>query len=86
MRHMVYIFAPITKEKNLYFLLDGIKYIKDHANISFKCITIGDGPEKMNIIKTIKDQDMVDIVELIGAKAPDEIYNYYTVSDYKLAN
>lgn len=73
--------SRLAKEKNLYFLLDGIKYIKDHTGIPFKCIIIGDGPEKENIIKTIKDQKLEDVVMLIGSKAPDEIYKYYTASD-----
>lgn len=73
--------SRLAKEKNLYFLLDGIKYIKDHTSISFRCIIIGEGPEKENIKKTIKDYKIEDAVILIGSKAPDEIYKYYTASD-----
>lgn len=73
--------SRLAKEKNLYFLLDGIEYIKEHTGILFKCIIIGDGPEKENIIKEIERKQLEDIVELIGSKKQEEIYNYYTASD-----
>lgn len=73
--------SRLAKEKNLYFLLEGIEYIKEHIDITFKCIIIGDGPEKENLIKEIEHKQLGDIVDLIGSKKQDEIYNYYTASD-----
>ncbi|CAB1240352.1 putative Phosphatidylinositol N-acetylglucosaminyltransferase [Clostridiaceae bacterium BL-3] len=73
--------SRLAKEKNLYFLLDGIEYIKKNLDISFKCIIIGDGPEKENIIEAINDRHLKDVVELIGSKKQNEIYSFYTASD-----
>jgi len=73
--------SRLTQEKNIYFLLEGIKRIKDNTKVPFKCIIIGDGPEKENIIKTIEDQGLKDKVILVGTVSPEEICKYYMASD-----
>ena len=41
----------LSEEKNPYFLLEGIKRIKENTGIAFSCLIAGDGPEKKNIKK-----------------------------------
>ena len=73
--------SRLTEEKNIYFLLKGIKCIKDNTKVPFKCLIIGDGPEKENILKTMEDQDLKDTVILLGLVSPEEVCHYYMASD-----
>jgi len=73
--------SRLAKEKNLDFLLEGAKYIKEHTNIPFKLIIIGEGPERENLLKTIETGNLKDIVILIGEVSPREVYKYYVFSD-----
>lgn len=73
--------SRLSKEKNIYFLLEGIKYIRKHTDIPFKCIIIGDGPEKDNILKVIEDTNLKHIVSLLGSITPEEIPKYYIASN-----
>lgn len=73
--------SRLTQEKNIYFLLKGIKRIKDNSKVSFKCIIIGDGPEKENILKAIEEQGLNDTVILVGLLSPVDVCNYYMASD-----
>jgi len=73
--------SRLTQEKNIYFLLKGIKRIKDNSKISFKCIIIGDGPEKENILKTIEEQGLKDTVIIVGTVSPVDVCKYYMASD-----
>jgi len=71
----------LSQEKNIYFLIDCMEYIKEHTGIPFKCIIIGDGPEKEDIIKTISEKGLHESVLLIGNVPPDEVCRYYLASD-----
>ena len=73
--------SRLTKEKNINFLLKGIKYIKESCKVPFKCIIIGDGPEKENIIRTIKKENLLDTIELLGSICLEQISIYYELSD-----
>lgn len=73
--------SRLTEEKNIYFLLDGIKRIKDNSKVPFKCIIIGDGPEKEKILKTIERLGLKDTVFLVGLVSPKEVCEYYMASD-----
>ncbi|MBU3188067.1 glycosyltransferase [Clostridium bowmanii] len=73
--------SRLTVEKNIYFLLEGIKRIKDNSKVPFKCIIIGDGPEKQNILKTIENRGLKNIVILAGALCPKEVCKYYMASN-----
>ncbi|MTI81116.1 MAG: glycosyltransferase [Firmicutes bacterium] len=73
--------SRLSKEKNIYFLLKAIKYIKENTDISFRCIIIGNGPEKDNILQFIKDESLEDTVSLLGSIPPEDIPKYYMVSD-----
>lgn len=73
--------SRLTEEKNIYFLLNGIKRIKDNTKVPFKCLIIGDGPEKENILKTMEEKDLKDTVILLGLVSPEEVCHYYMASD-----
>lgn len=73
--------SRLAKEKNLYFLLEGVKHIKEHTSLPFKLIIIGEGPERENLLKAIESDNLKDMVLLIGAVSPKDIYKYYMFSD-----
>jgi len=79
--HLLITVSRLSKEKNLYFLLDGIKRLKEKSDLNFKLIVIGSGSEKDNIEKFIKDNDLADYIELIGAVDFREMAKYYLASD-----
>lgn len=73
--------SRLTEEKNIYFLLEGIKHIKNNSTVPFKCLLIGDGPEKENILKTIEEQGLEDTIILVGSVSPEEVCMFYMASD-----
>ncbi len=73
--------SRLSSEKNIYFLLNGLKYIKEHTNISFKCMIIGEGNEKEGLLKVIQDENLEEEVLLLGPIAYHEIARYYLAAD-----
>ncbi|MFP4370848.1 MAG: glycosyltransferase [Halanaerobium sp.] len=79
--HLLISVSRLSKEKNLYFLLDGIKMLKEKSNLNFKLIIIGSGSEKENVERFIKNNDLENYIELIGAVDFREMAKYYLASD-----
>ncbi|NMA82964.1 MAG: glycosyltransferase family 4 protein [Epulopiscium sp.] len=73
--------ARLTQEKNLYFLLEGLEYLKKNMKTSFRCMVIGEGPEKDSLLAKVKEKQLEDCILFIGRVSPDEIYSYYKASD-----
>ncbi|MFW5891033.1 MAG: glycosyltransferase, partial [bacterium] len=73
--------ARLSKEKNLYFLLDGIKKLKEKSDFKFKLLIIGEGSEKENLESYIKENDLDENIEMIGAVDFREISKYYLAAD-----
>lgn len=79
--HLLISVSRLSKEKNLYFVLDGIKRLKEKSDLNFKLIIIGSGSEKKSIEQFIKDNDLENQIELIGAVDFREMAKYYLASD-----
>ncbi|MGM0414539.1 MAG: glycosyltransferase [Bacillota bacterium] len=79
--HLLITVSRLSKEKNLYFLLEGIKYLRDNSNLDFKLIIVGDGSEKENIQEYIDKNDLKGTIELIGTVDFREMSKYYLASD-----
>jgi glycosyltransferase involved in cell wall biosynthesis len=79
--HLLISVSRLSKEKNLYFILDGIKRLKEKSDLNFKLIIIGSGSEKESIEQFIKDNDLENYIELIGAVDFREMAKYYLASD-----
>lgn len=71
----------LSKEKNIYFLLNGIKKIKEEAELNFKHLIIGDGGEFKAIEQYIVENDLEEYITLVGKIDPEEIIKYYIASD-----
>lgn len=70
---ILYSIARLSKEKNIYFMLESLKYIKQNTLVNFKLYLAGDGPEKEKLIKKIKEYQLEDNIELLGALSQEDI-------------
>ncbi|MDR1688530.1 MAG: flippase-like domain-containing protein [Clostridiales bacterium] len=73
--------SRLAREKNIFFLLEGIKYIKSYGKTAFKCVIIGDGPERAEIEKFIETENLSDTVILTGTVEPDCVGMFYFATD-----
>ncbi len=73
--------SRLSKEKNLYFLLDGLALIKEKLDKKFNCLIVGDGSEKENLKEYVIDKGLKDNVQFVGAVDYREINKYYLISD-----
>ncbi len=71
----------LSKEKNPYFMLEGIKKIKESTNMKFRCLIAGTGPEEDNMERFIEKNDLGDVVSLLGKIEPKDIPVYYQLAD-----
>ncbi len=71
----------LSKEKNPYFLLDGIKKLSRLSSVPFKCFIAGTGPEEDTILEYIKDNNMEEYVVMLGKVSPEKIPEYYAGTD-----
>ena len=70
----------ISKEKNLYFLIEVFKKIQSKYNNIFMVIT-GDGPEKKNLEKHIKESSLSENIKMTGLVNFRDIHNVYFMGD-----
>ncbi|SHI67600.1 Glycosyltransferase involved in cell wall bisynthesis [Parasporobacterium paucivorans DSM 15970] len=73
--------SRLSSEKNIRFLINGLKYIKENTPLKFKCIIIGDGPDRGDLQSLIDEYSLKDYVLLIGTVNQNEIPRYYLASD-----
>ena len=73
--------SRLSKEKNLYFLIDGIVYLKKIMKTPFTLLIIGDGEERESIENYVKLKGLKNDVIFIGAVDPSELCKYYKISD-----
>ena len=73
--------SRLAVEKNIDFLIRGLCAVKENTQTKFKCIIIGDGPERASIEKLIDDLSLRNEVTLIGKVNPGDIAEYYQASD-----
>ena len=73
--------SRLSKEKNLYFLVEALKYIKENTQLDFKCLIVGDGSEKENLEEYLRENNLKDYVQLIGSVDYQEISKYYSLAD-----
>lgn len=66
----------LVAAKNLFFLLDVVKEL-GKLRKDFVVVLIGDGEEKDKLKQRIIDNDLEEVVYLLGAKKQQEILNYY---------
>lgn len=76
---LVFVGRLDESSKKVSRLLYAMKRIKE-KDVKAKCLIVGDGPNKEEYIKYINDNDLNDIVSLIGSK--NNPYPYMLLADY----
>jgi glycosyltransferase involved in cell wall biosynthesis len=74
--------SRIAKEKNLDFLIDGLAKVKNRTDRPFKCLLVGDGPEKDRLEGRTAKLGIDDNVIFAGNIAPDELVGCYLAADF----
>lgn len=78
-RNFLYV-GRFSPEKNIMFLLEAYKRLKDERVKEWGLILVGDGPQKEEVESFISENKINDIL-LAGFKQPEEIPLYYAISD-----
>ncbi|MDR0325109.1 MAG: glycosyltransferase [Oscillospiraceae bacterium] len=73
--------ARLAPEKNIPFLLRGINRVREISSVPFKCIVVGDGPERGALDQIVRKLNLDDCVVLTGGVPPEEVGNYIRASD-----
>jgi len=73
--------SRMSKEKNLDFLIDGLAKVKNRTKKPFKCLLVGDGPEKEQLEKKVAELEMGGEIIFTGNMAPHEVIRYYLAAD-----
>lgn len=71
----------LGEEKNLGFLLDGLKQVTDTSKVPFKCLIIGDGPQRQALEQQCNELGLSDIVLFQGRMPPDDVIQRYLAAD-----
>ncbi|MDR1116629.1 MAG: glycosyltransferase [Oscillospiraceae bacterium] len=80
-RYLFCCVARLEKEKNISFLLEALKLLKDMTGDVFKIMLIGDGSHRETLEKEIVSLGLRDNVTLCGVIPNAELSNYYRASD-----
>lgn len=83
-RDKKYLFCTVsrlTKEKNMEFLIEGLRKIKDSIGDCFNCIIIGDGPLKETLKKKARDLNLQENITFLSSIRNEAISDYYRASD-----
>ncbi|MBB6285317.1 glycosyltransferase family 4 protein [Geobacillus subterraneus] len=78
-KKVILIGARLEPVKDHFFLLDGLRYLKENYNQNFICLLAGDGPLKQEILRTIQDNYLQGFVKLLGYQT--DIYPFIKLAD-----
>ncbi|NOZ04290.1 MAG: glycosyltransferase [FCB group bacterium] len=74
--------SRMAKEKNIDFLIDGLAKVKNRTNIPFKCLLVGDGPERERLEEKVAGLGIADRVIFTGNMTPREVVRWYLAADF----
>ena len=73
--------SRLTKEKNVEFIIDGIKRLKEKVGDIFKLLIIGDGPLKEELKEKVSNLGIKSNVEFLNNIPNKNIGDYYRACD-----
>jgi glycosyltransferase involved in cell wall biosynthesis len=73
--------SRMAKEKNLDFLIDGLAKVKGLIATPFKCLLVGDGPEKARLQDKVAALGLVGEIIFTGSMPPCEVSRLYLSAD-----
>ncbi|MEG0308669.1 MAG: glycosyltransferase [Clostridium sp.] len=79
-----YLFSTVsrlTKEKNIEFIIDGVKLLKDRVGDCFNLMIIGDGPLKNSLQERARQLEVDDNIIFLNSVSNECIGDYYRASD-----
>lgn len=74
--------SRMAKEKNLDFLIDGLAKVKERTKTSFKCLLIGDGPERERLEEKTAVLGLKDLAVFTGNIPPRDVSLHYLAADF----
>lgn len=73
--------SRMAKEKNLDFLLAGLAKVKARTQTPFKCLLVGDGPERERLEKKVVEMGMQEQIMFAGSVSPQGVAGCYLAAD-----
>jgi glycosyltransferase involved in cell wall biosynthesis len=73
--------SRMAKEKNLDFLIDGIAKVKQQVDVPFKCLLVGDGPEKSRLEDKVLALGLEGQIVFTGNLPPRDVALHYLAAD-----
>lgn len=73
--------SRLSKEKNITFLIDGLRQLKKQEGDCFRTLIIGDGPLKESLKQQVKALDLENNIIFLNSIDNEEIAAYYGASD-----
>jgi glycosyltransferase involved in cell wall biosynthesis len=73
--------SRLAREKNLDFLIDGLAKVKEQLHTPFKCLLVGDGPEKTRLEEKAAALGLREQVVFTGNLPPREVARCYLAAD-----
>jgi 1,2-diacylglycerol 3-alpha-glucosyltransferase len=73
--------SRMVQEKNLDFLIDAIAKVRELSPIPFKCLLVGDGPEKARLEKKVAALGLDGEIVFTGKMTPHEVARCYLAAD-----
>lgn len=80
-KHLFCTVSRLAKEKNIEFIIKGIKHVKEKVGNTFKVIIIGEGPERENLYKLAKSLNVEENIIFLGSVSNEKIGDYYRACD-----
>ena len=71
----------LAREKNLDFMIDGLEKVRERTSVPFRCILVGDGPERSRLEGRVAENGMCDSIFFTGAMEPREVVKAYLASE-----
>jgi glycosyltransferase involved in cell wall biosynthesis len=79
--HLLISVSRMAKEKNLDFLIAGLAKVNERSNSTFKCLLVGDGPEKKRLEEKAVTLGMHDQIVFTGNLTPHEVIRCFLAAD-----
>jgi glycosyltransferase involved in cell wall biosynthesis len=71
----------LAREKNVDFMINGLVKVRERTSVPFRCILVGDGPERARLEGRVAETSMGDNIFFAGAMEPSEVVRAYLASD-----
>lgn len=71
----------LSLEKNVDFVIDGIRTLKQKTAVPFRVLMLGDGNERQRLERRARDEGLQDVVTFAGMISPHEVPAWLNIGD-----